>query len=295
MKIGRNAPCPCGSGRKFKHCCIGVVRSVDALRAMKNTPPALPANRLHTEVIDIENRRIIATSNDVLFNQLKRDCPRIADAFDKMCSAQFQAFNDETCRFMATFAELLAAFPEKPYKRELYMTYLTILINATHTFIAAVELTRRGFRLQPGILIRSILESVSTVCHLVINQHHVEKLKAGQLRSTRTIASAKKVFPPLGRFYGLLSESFTHISHLHYSVSDENSIKEYRAGEDALEFNCNALRFSIWSINVVSELAFFDSLSRHNYFRKIAENAFLYEPSDAERQRTEQFLTPDGD
>lgn len=22
MKIGRNEPCPCGSGRKYKHCCL---------------------------------------------------------------------------------------------------------------------------------------------------------------------------------------------------------------------------------------------------------------------------------
>lgn len=22
MQTGRNAPCPCGSGRKFKHCCL---------------------------------------------------------------------------------------------------------------------------------------------------------------------------------------------------------------------------------------------------------------------------------
>ena len=23
MKIGRNDPCPCGSGKKYKKCCIG--------------------------------------------------------------------------------------------------------------------------------------------------------------------------------------------------------------------------------------------------------------------------------
>jgi len=23
MKIGRNAPCPCGSGKKYKKCCLG--------------------------------------------------------------------------------------------------------------------------------------------------------------------------------------------------------------------------------------------------------------------------------
>ena len=22
MKIGRNQPCPCGSGKKYKHCCV---------------------------------------------------------------------------------------------------------------------------------------------------------------------------------------------------------------------------------------------------------------------------------
>ena len=24
LKVGRNAPCPCGSGKKYKKCCIGV-------------------------------------------------------------------------------------------------------------------------------------------------------------------------------------------------------------------------------------------------------------------------------
>jgi len=28
MKIGRNALCPCGSGKKYKHCCIGVASTV---------------------------------------------------------------------------------------------------------------------------------------------------------------------------------------------------------------------------------------------------------------------------
>ena len=27
VKIGRNSPCPCGSGRKFKKCCISKVGS----------------------------------------------------------------------------------------------------------------------------------------------------------------------------------------------------------------------------------------------------------------------------
>ena len=28
MKVGRNAPCPCGSGRKYKHCCLDTTVSM---------------------------------------------------------------------------------------------------------------------------------------------------------------------------------------------------------------------------------------------------------------------------
>lgn len=27
FKIGRNEPCPCGSGRKYKHCCLVAARN----------------------------------------------------------------------------------------------------------------------------------------------------------------------------------------------------------------------------------------------------------------------------
>src|SRR4051812_37386644 len=33
MSVDRNAPCPCGSGRKYKRCCLG--RDADAAHAMR--------------------------------------------------------------------------------------------------------------------------------------------------------------------------------------------------------------------------------------------------------------------
>ena len=290
MKIGRNEPCPCGSGRTFKHCCIGVTRSADALQAMRHLPPALPADRLYAQFVDLERRLRIATSNDVLFNQLRRDGPRIASAFDTMCAQDLDVLNQEMCHFVATLAAVTTKLPQGSFKHDLCMTCLVLLANATNTIVAAIELTRHGFRLQPGILLRNVLESVSTVYHIVMNQHDLNKLRDGKLSSTRTIASAKKVFPPFGHFYGLLSNSFTHVGHLHFSV-DSATIKEYQVGEEALEFNLNALRFAIWNINVAAELAFFDSLSSHRYFRKVADNAFIFDPSPAERERMDRFLS----
>ena len=32
MKTGRNAPCPCGSGKKYKHCCLHKAAAAGARR-----------------------------------------------------------------------------------------------------------------------------------------------------------------------------------------------------------------------------------------------------------------------
>src|SRR5437870_4789950 len=41
MKTGRNDPCPCGSGKKYKNCCLGKGRAVPA-------PPAGPGKLLRS-------------------------------------------------------------------------------------------------------------------------------------------------------------------------------------------------------------------------------------------------------
>ncbi len=47
-KVGRNGPCPCGSGKKFKACCLGraasaserrdLAEQIEALRRRRSTP-----------------------------------------------------------------------------------------------------------------------------------------------------------------------------------------------------------------------------------------------------------------
>lgn len=66
-KIGRNAPCPCGSGRKFKKCCLLKARSSKPRimaskdgRGWTEAPPELreKATRIFREKEDIERERI---------------------------------------------------------------------------------------------------------------------------------------------------------------------------------------------------------------------------------------------
>ena len=289
MKVGRNEPCPCGSGKKYKHCCNDVI--ADALQSIM--PPELPKNRLYAQIVDLERRKQIVTTNDVLFNQLRRDCPRIAETFDRVCAQDFEILNQEVCHFVVTLAQVMISLQRTNGLRgDTYITYLTLLSNTAQTIIAAIELTRRGFRLQPGILIRSAVESVSTVCHVVMHPDDLQKIKRGKKKSflSTILSSAKKVFPPIGHLYGLLSANFVHVGSFHSSMDNFVSIQEYQVGEEALEFNLNVLRFAVWSINVVTELAFFESLVGHRYFRR-SENGVVFCPSPEERKHMKQFLS----
>ena len=45
MKIGRNDPCPCGSGKKYKHCCY-------AKDSVKHEPEAVAEEQTLNEGVD---------------------------------------------------------------------------------------------------------------------------------------------------------------------------------------------------------------------------------------------------
>jgi hypothetical protein len=62
-KISRNDPCPCGSGRKFKHCCLHKGTGQDARQqsgAGRLPWPAAPRPRPHSEdFIDLDPFRVV--------------------------------------------------------------------------------------------------------------------------------------------------------------------------------------------------------------------------------------------
>ena len=69
-KVGRNDPCPCGSGKKYKHCCLG---KEDAAAA-----PAPPG---------ITGEAVLAEPNDLLWHRLHR--------FDRAMATQLLDFSVE--------------------------------------------------------------------------------------------------------------------------------------------------------------------------------------------------------
>lgn len=162
-----------------------------------------------------------------------------------------------------------------------------LLFNASNSVIASVEILRKGFILQPGMIIRNIVETVSTVCYIMLEEDGHEKFITGNLDSTDTIKYGKKVIEPIGRINGLLSKQFVHISSLYHDI---NPLIEYTEKNEPLDLNIEFIKSATWLIYVVSELVFYDILDEHYYWNKISEYAYAYNPSLETRQWAENFF-----
>jgi hypothetical protein len=152
-------------------------------------------------------------------------------------------------------------------------------MNASNSFAAATAILRMGYVLQPGIIIRSILESISTVFHLLQHPSDLAAYENHTLQSPKTIAAAKKALPPFGSLYGHFSDNFAHIGHLHKSISP---IAEFKERHEALEVNLGSLRIAAWLLYVTTELLFNELVSAPRYWRPV-QNGYAYDPLQEER------------
>ncbi|HEY3358360.1 MAG TPA: SEC-C metal-binding domain-containing protein [Polyangia bacterium] len=53
-KPGRNDPCPCGSGKKYKKCCLPVHEAADAERARVRHLPAASVEQVYAEMDELD-------------------------------------------------------------------------------------------------------------------------------------------------------------------------------------------------------------------------------------------------
>lgn len=270
-KIGRNLPCPCGSGRKFKHCC-------------GSEQQFTPENIAGVHIND-ENKKIFVITKDVLLKQLHRDCPKIADSFDKIVGEELQNIS-------ALLGEAMSILFPQYYSLILDDTSRLavcsrLLNHSVITFIAGVELARRGYRKQYGSLIRGVLETLSTVLYICRIPEALQQYHDGKLKSSKTIGAANEVIPDFGKLYGLVSNQFLHINKFHERLGD---LMNYEEGDEALEFIVSNMKLTSWLIYVASEFAFIESVSEPRYSQVMGPNTISYNPSEEERRWQAMFF-----
>ena len=67
-----------------------------------------------------------------------------------------------------------------------------------------------GFSRGPGIILRGVIENLGCTVAILIDQDRYEKYINNKLKFSTQISFAKKYFPELAQYYGLLSNTFTH-------------------------------------------------------------------------------------
>jgi hypothetical protein len=208
-----------------------------------------PEHKVAFFKIDHEDKKFIVVSKDYLINQLRRDGPKIARSFDRLTKDDLTA----TGELLAKVSGMLRRDLRRLNDDDIQAVSARLLANAMSSFIASVEVARHGFRRQYGSLARPLVEALTTILYLQLEEDGLDIFLAGKLNSTKTISKAKAVLPPIGWLYGLLSNEFVHIGPNHAKFEP---VFEYKEVDEALKFIGAMMRGNAWLIYVVAELVF---------------------------------------
>ncbi|WP_431087671.1 hypothetical protein [Paenibacillus sp. 8b26] len=236
-------------------------------------------------VIDNANNQIRVYSNDMLQKRIQRDSYRIGKSFDKLCNDELSQMGELFSK--ATYLISNGFFRANQKEDEMKVTCSKLLMNASSTIQASVELLRTGYTLQPCMLLRSVIETISTIAYFLMESDAHQVYLDDKLDVNKTIKYGKQLIPNLGYLQGVLSNHFVHISSLH---SDLHGITKHTEITQPLKINLNMIKVCIWCLFVTSEVTFYDYFDDHIYWTKISDYEYKFEQSDEEKKWMREFI-----
>jgi len=232
--------------------------------------------------IDPVGKKIVVIPVDVLSRQWTKYAPEIAKTFDRHFADDVLTISREYAKLMRLLHHASTQI-DSDKQRKMHM----LLMNTATTLHAAIDLIRTGYRLQPGILLRNVVESMATVIVLCIEPGEFEQFEAGKFESSKAFTRAKKVLPPLGPINGMLSNHFVHLGDLHASPQP---VIIYNPEDEAAHAQLTFVRGIINLLYITSELAFSGYGIERRYWRDVPGGGITYDPDDEERQWQKEFL-----
>lgn len=242
---------------------------------LKNKPPKrrMPKKEnISAVIVDKDRKSVFVITRDMLSKQIYREGPRIAASFDELTRADVAE-----CSELFSFAQarLFRHLP-KVEDNGFEATSARLLFSATNSYIAAIEVGRRGYARQHGALSRMVVETIATVLAIAVNEHALEKFHAGKLESTKCIGMAKAVIPFIGSLYGMLSNNFVHVSTGH---AEFEGPKVYTKGDERLGFIVTSSKVMALLLDISTELIFAHDQREFRYWKK-EDKGWLFSPSD---------------
>lgn len=238
--------------------------------------------------IDPDHQQVIFVAKDAILKQLTSVGPDIARSFDKVCGDDLIAISELTAlsTTYATPGLLRAARNED----EVGTTTGVLLQNSITSVTGALSLLRHGFRLQAGMVVRSTVEMLAVVFHLRVRGDDLAKIRSGEMKSTKAVTTARKVLPPFGELYGLMSDQFVHISSLHLTMQP---LVEYSERDDSVRSALWAVQVGAWLTYVAAELTYLELVANPRYWKWLGPDLFAWAPSAQEREWMTSFFGMD--
>lgn len=256
-------------------------------RSEERLVPPFPIEKVAGVYVDMEKRQVQWFSTDCLINRISRDSDSYANSFDLLCRGDLEDVSRVfSFGFSIAGVGLQKAIADKD---DLRVMCGVVLLNALNTYSAAADILRRGYRLQPGILLRTVVESACTVLHLCQVPGDLQGFRDGRLSSSSTVTSAKKLLPPLGHVYGMFSGEFAHLGVLHREIQPTGP---YKQRDLALNLNIHLLSLGAWLLHVTAELLYLDSVQQPTYWECRDGKECRYNPGETVREWLEKLLTP---
>jgi len=166
--------------------------------------------------------------------------------------------------------------------------------NAFNTLIASIEIFRRGYSKEPAVLLRSMLEIISTAYDIHLHPEKLRLLRSGKYSSSKSIFILKKINPVIGKMYGTLSNMFAHVNAFHtlpqgsYKLTTKTfwigggfsvSHKKWQV------LMLSKLTMALDIANAVMEIVFYDEIKKHRFWTKEEDGKYKHLPIKRIRQR----------
>lgn len=249
-------------------------------------PDMPPFHKIAGAFINEEGNQAIFISNELLVNQLRKEGPKIAETFDQLFDSELRELSAEFSDLSAYVVPSILRSARSGDRLEWLCGQL--IGNALHTCVAATELVRLGYRLQPGMLLRTAMELAAFAAYLFLNPKELGRCLAGKTPVEDALRATKQVVPFLGRAYGLLSSEYTHVGHLHYQL--QTPLHYETEDDEAAKTNLLGSHMVLLLVGIVAELIFFDSVDRHRYWKSAQPGEYLYEMLPDRQQQLDEIL-----
>ncbi len=226
--------------------------------------------------LDEEKAEQYIFTRDTVINQLQRVCPEINQSFDEVYSEEFKKLSSELSEILPIiFIGLRKASEDK---QELFITSGDLLTNSAATIISAIQTLRCGFRMQSGILLRSVVEICATVVHLLVHPNVLKDFLADKVKSTKSISIADKQIPLFGMIWGVLSNRQIHINSLH---ADRYPMRKYSDKEELpASVTIGMLSVTTTILAIVTELTFINEIEKPKYWEVLGKGKVRFIPPD---------------